>query len=113
MNGPASILNLPRFESRLFGAMTAVAVALFAALVLYILSIRHPFQGWGDFTLLWLVAGMSPQEAGSFAYDAEEFHGLISERFPPRPSPLLTHFSSPLGISQLEKIPGICPSHPK
>ncbi len=81
MNGPVSILDLPKLESRLFGTMAAIAVALFIALILNIVMSTGRFTIWGDFTLVWIVAGMPPQEVGSLPYDAERFTGLVNEHF--------------------------------
>ncbi len=79
MTGPNSILDLPKMESRLFGAMAAVAAILFIALIVNI--VIGSGQIWGDFPQLWTVASMGPPEAGTLPYDADKFTGLVNERF--------------------------------
>lgn len=70
MNGPESIFDLPKLESRLFGVMAAIAATLFIAIMLNVIMTKHRI--WGDFPQLWFVADMGPQEAGTLPYDAEK-----------------------------------------
>ena len=50
MTGPDSILDLPKMESRLFGAMAAIAAILFIALIVNIAIGSGKI--WGDFPQL-------------------------------------------------------------
>jgi hypothetical protein len=94
MNGPNSILDLPKLESRLLGVMAAIAVVLFIALIFNVFMSTGRI--WGDFIRMWIVADMPPQEAGSLPYDAERFTDLTNEKFSSRieayPWPYPPHF---------------------
>lgn len=94
MTGPNSILDLPKMESRLFGAMAAVAAILFIALMVNVVTGSGKI--WGDFPQLWTVASLGPLEAGTLPYDADKFTGLINDQFSTRfdafPWPYPPHF---------------------